>query len=488
MKRSRIFFLFLLLSINTVFPPGALADQGDIAITVDPRVELMSLIFRLAGNTEYNIGLVPSYLADADQYFNDFRDHEAIKMATRLRLEAGVSYDAVAGLAVHVTDPPLLEERVSFDPVPDSLDKRWTTESAREFLLQARKFSVESHFMKFFDDHRELYRQTRNSMNMVLGNKDVVSWSQAYFGSRPEADFFVELALFNGGNCYGPHFSSPGKEDELHSILGVWNVDIKGQPFFTADIVETIVHEFGHSFINPLVNEWESSLEKSGQTLYPLVSEKMGRMAYETWKTMMNESLVRAVSIRYVNAKSGSAKAKAQVKHQQEIGFYWMSDLNDLLAGYEGARDRYPTFSSFRPEIEKFFTTYAADAEARIANVEKVWAAELEVKKIKAPSVVSMSPENNSQDVDPSVTEIVVTFDRAMMDRRWSVMKTGGNFPEIAGSVRYNDDRTRFIMPVALKPATSYEFSLNSANGGGFCDKDGNQLLQYFVRFKTAGE
>ena len=44
-----------------------------ITVTVDPRVELLSVIFRLAGNPEYSQGKIPSYTQDADHHFSPFR-------------------------------------------------------------------------------------------------------------------------------------------------------------------------------------------------------------------------------------------------------------------------------------------------------------------------------------------------------------------------------------------------------------------------------
>lgn len=110
-----------------------------ISVTVDPRVELLSIIFRLAGNPEYSQGRVPSYVKDVDSQFGPFRDHAVVTLAKKLRQTRGVSYDAVMGMAVHVTDAVSLQERTSFSPQPKSLDARWTPESAREFLALTRK-------------------------------------------------------------------------------------------------------------------------------------------------------------------------------------------------------------------------------------------------------------------------------------------------------------------------------------------------------------
>ena len=75
-----------------------------LRVVVDPRAELMSLIFRLAGNPEYNMARVKSYTDDAEQQFGKLRGHAVVTLARELRGSHGVSYDAVMSMAVHLTD------------------------------------------------------------------------------------------------------------------------------------------------------------------------------------------------------------------------------------------------------------------------------------------------------------------------------------------------------------------------------------------------
>jgi hypothetical protein len=91
-----------------------------LEVGVDPRVELVSLLFRLAGNREYNQCRVPLYNADVEAQFGKFRDHPAVQLAHRLRQQQGVSYDACMGMAILLSnafDPMLTERRPSHLPL-----------------------------------------------------------------------------------------------------------------------------------------------------------------------------------------------------------------------------------------------------------------------------------------------------------------------------------------------------------------------------------
>lgn len=336
--------------------------------------------------------------------------------------------------------------------------------------------------------HEGLFTLAQDRLNLIIGNRGIVHWCTSYFGTDPNSSFCIDLGMLNGGSSYGPHFSSPGRPDELHSVLGVWVVDEDGLPKFTDYVVDTIIHEFCHSFVNPVVDDHASLIDSPGRTLYSFVSEKMESQAYGNWRTMICESLVRAVSIRWAAATSESDKISRVLRFHQELGFFWLPELNDLFIEYENDRDRYPTLESYFPIIERFFSSYATNAESRIAAVESAWAAELEERIVKSPHVVEMQPANGSVDVDPSLSVITFTFDREMMDQNWAVMGTGNLVPKIAGAVGFNDAMNVFIMPVSLLPSSTYEFSLNKPKGGAFRDKEGNQLIEYLVRFSTRRE
>ena len=100
------------LLVSTTFARGEAQDTAKIPfdVSVDPRIELICVIFRLAGNPEYCKGRVPSYTADVDKHFGPYKDHAVVQLAAKLRRTRGVSYDAPMNMAVHVRDAYSLNE------------------------------------------------------------------------------------------------------------------------------------------------------------------------------------------------------------------------------------------------------------------------------------------------------------------------------------------------------------------------------------------
>jgi outer membrane lipoprotein-sorting protein len=104
----------------------------------------------------------------------------------------------------------------------------------------------------------------------------------------------------------------------------------------------------------------------------------------------------------------------------------------------------------------------------------------------KPPRVVSTVPENGSQDVDPSIKEISVTFNEEMTDGNWSwVYEDQGTFPQIIGQAYYSDNNTKNILPVKLEPNKAYVIWINSADYKNFKNKKGIPAVPFKFTFKT---
>ena len=460
--------------------PAPQAASVALVVRADPRVEFMSLIFRLAGNPEYTRGLVPSYIEDADAHFAPFRDHDVVRLARRLRSERGVSFDAVMGMAIHVDDASSLTARMPLDPRPTWLDARWQPAEAEAFLAAARKFMTDSSFDAFVARHQALYALSQSRLAAVLEEHVRLEWFDAFFGGRPATDFIVVPALFNGPNSYGPRCQPPDGREEFYCILGVWQVDAEGAPHFDARITDTVIHEFCHSYANPIIDRYADDLQAAGEKLFAGVAEPMRRQAYGQWRTMLYESLVRACVIRYTRRYEGRWKAWTAARLEQTRGFVWMPELVTLLSEYEADRAQYPTLDSFGPRLVEFFQAYAE----KLPDEPETPPRAAPAAAAHAPQVVAIEPADASE-VDAGLDQIRVVFDRPMQDGSWSLVGGGPSFPEVTGRPSYDDAGKVWTVAVKLEPGRSYQFMLNSDRFHGFRTREGVPLAPVTVRFKT---
>jgi hypothetical protein len=119
-----------------------------------------------------------------------------------------------------------------------------------------------------------------------------------------------------------------------------------------------------------------------------------------------------------------------------------------------------------------YFTTKGASAELKA--------------KVRKPVVVKMEPANGAKDVDPSITELRVTFDMPM-GSGCSWCGGGPNFPENPEGKRagWSDDHKTAILPVRLKPGWNYQLWLNSPSYNSFASEAGVSLDSMEYSFST---
>ncbi|MCB2153909.1 hypothetical protein KQI84_03425 [bacterium] len=101
------------------------------------------------------------------------------------------------------------------------------------------------------------------------------------------------------------------------------------------------------------------------------------------------------------------------------------------------------------------------------------------------PVVVATTPTMEAREVDPSLSEIVVRFDRPMAPGSWSWCGGGEHYPELAGQPSYRDDRTA-VLPVKLKPERMYFININCPSAQGFRSTEGQAVEPTLLRFTTS--
>jgi hypothetical protein len=279
-------------------------------------------------------------------------------MARVLRKEKGISYNAPMDLALHTVDETTLKPRLALSPLPKGLDPRWTSADADSFLELVRDFVQDTGYLSFLRQHYEMYRQAAKRLKAVVQSQGHLEWFDAFFGGTPKSSFTVIAATLTGPFCYGTTVILPNSE-ELYSVLGVWKIDHRGVPDFDSSVLPTVIHEFCHSYVNPLVDRHQASFRSAGETIYPHVSEAMARQAYGSWNIVLRESLVRACTICHARKYLGPAAAREQMQTDRESHFLWIEGLSDLVDNYEKNRAVYSSFDRFMPKIADFFRQWA---------------------------------------------------------------------------------------------------------------------------------
>ena len=147
---------------------------------VDERFELVSLVFRLAGDPNFSETLL-GYQRTLEETFGSFSDHPVVEYARWLN--AFITHDAVFYMAVHLerTDYGF---RLSDNIASLVEDGGWTPLAAVRFVELLNDFYADTNFSSFFRSNKGNYR--RRSAEILEQSTDLDREWFRQFGIEPD--------------------------------------------------------------------------------------------------------------------------------------------------------------------------------------------------------------------------------------------------------------------------------------------------------------
>lgn len=449
-------------------------------VAVARRLELIGIILRLADDGKFPFlpqQQLQPYVAEIDRHFGPFRDHPAVASVRELRDTQGFDYEGAIRLALSLSEPPELRERVPLDGPAADRDRRWRTPATRRFVEELRRFAEDSRADAFFDAHQALYDSAATRLQRLVDPRLELAWFEPFFGMPAPGELVIAPMLVMSRLLHGMRVEPAGAPAERWIIVQHAVADSAGVPTYPDENVPMLAHEVIHPFVD-LVGAYADSaaFARSGSRLWDAAASRVQREIYPDWRALIDDALTRAATARYVLATEGPAAARAQVAWDAARGFVWNEELFDLLGEYEARRGDYPTLAAFRPRLVAYFDSLPARVPALAERFDAT-----------RPRVVGLSIENGSESVDPAATEIVVRFDQPMRLTGRCAFPVPGRtelLPRITGC-GLDSTRTALHVGVALEPGRAYEFALNPGTITRVQSADGIPLAAYPVRFRT---
>ena len=159
--------------------------------------------------------------------------------------------------------------------------------------------------------------------------------------------------------------------------------------------------------------------------------------------------------------------------------------LHELVLRSDRRLDDLPHPYYKEPEMTKLLKMVLAAGLLGITVTEQAQSEDLTVETLP-PVVVKTVPMSGDKTVSSDTQEIRVTFSKDMMDKSWSWSQMSKeSFPEVNGDISYMADQRTCVLPVKLKPDTTYVIWLNSQKFHNFRDGDGTPAVPYLLVFKT---
>ena len=321
-------------------------SESRFTITVDPRMELLAVVQHFTSWAPGgHIKSKTTYKDDIDHYFEGFQDHPAVAMVERL-VNSGFTHDAPVALMLYHSDPPELDQKY---PYSDYLIGRANgEENLIEFADALREFARQTEFMRFYQAHQALYNTQGVEVKSLLEGKDYIQVLEDFYGESRNNYCVILPPLFAGG--YGITIETQ-KGYDVYGVIGPCSLKDDRVTFACLNYLESIIlHEWSHSFVNPLVDQNIDHFKESTYLFEP-IEGMMRNQAYPNWKISLYEHIVRACEIHLRTNLYEDFRKEKSLAYQEGKGFWYISYIDSLLDVYETRREEYPTFSRLIPAI-----------------------------------------------------------------------------------------------------------------------------------------
>ncbi|MET0464511.1 MAG: DUF4932 domain-containing protein [Chitinophagaceae bacterium] len=342
---------FICLRISAQLPP--VDTSGEIHIRFDHNTEFAGFIFFMGSMADD--ALVPGSKMDNGQLKKDwfrynlaltekyhaFRDDADLKTATGFMenlqstdlfpLLMNVAQFPAAAMHAGVSYRSIEE----FAPGRDSLE---TTRQASIFLNALNNIYIKMSFEKYYVDAAVYYQQTLEEVRSALPKKGSIAAMEQFYGKRFTEYTVMPSLTIPSGMAFG--LKLPGaRGTAVFNLFGPFavpqinrNAPIDMGYHNPQHLLELSVHEFGHSFVNPVTAALPDSLLLSSRAHFEPIREAMDNQGYPTWKSCVTEHFVRAGEVIIAKRMGRTAAADELLKsYIQKRKFIYLPVIIDAI-------------------------------------------------------------------------------------------------------------------------------------------------------------
>ena len=295
-------------------------ERNGISITVDPRVELMSIVQYLSTQSEFITIANFSYRDRVDAHYAAFSIIRRCKCEEMRR--TGFGFSSPANFALSLNESMRWDDDAELSR--HVLAGAGGKEKLRKFAEVLRDFFRDSDFHLFYAANEDFYRDNVYRVAALLEDGDYVAELQDYFGMEYESFTVLPVPLYGGGGGFGSHVERGGNIEAYCILLAFDDAEMQDDvPVYGDKATFRLIlrHEFSHSFVNRVTDLFHDEVMQYEYLLEPIRRE-MEELQYGSWVSCLNEHIVRAVTVRLAYADSPQEGSRA-LRRELDSGFIY---------------------------------------------------------------------------------------------------------------------------------------------------------------------
>ena len=347
--------------------PKAIVDHaGMLTILVNPQLELLAVVQYLSGS---KMVFQDGTYADAiEAWFGEYKNHPIVQRLRDME-ECGFAYDLPVSSFLRFEDLSFSRTHLRWEPSSETMNLHrleYVTQAGTmdEFYDMLGQFALETDFAGFFASQRPyLQKKVEDAVNAFSQYPDMIAHMTEWYGYSHASYNLVISPLVEGG--YGPALMDD--EGGIHAYCVV-NIDCS--KFTDKELLELsswLFHEFSHSYVNPLVDQYWSLFE-SAEELYQIIQDKMYH-AYSSWWVVVAEHLVRVNAHRLSELYFHNENAGV-LQSEVDSGFLFIQAAYEAILQYEEEhKQKGRHYAEYFPSIAHYFMDKTEISEEEIARL-----------------------------------------------------------------------------------------------------------------------
>lgn len=349
MNKTYIVLLFISLVFEKSF-----AQKPKLIIKIDDKIETLYSIAFL--NNYFLVGPHDNiYKRKLRKEFNGLKQHNAVQLFDSLINTSDIAGNKIINWVMQFDSfPNLTQIKTPIEPIIYSDNDILLTEFKKELI----NFHYDPSYQKYLKQVSSINEKVINQVENSKTIHELPFYLEEYYGSKLNSyNLILSPFLHTGG--FNIEMKLANNQTETSSIIGP-NGEIDFIPYFDKDYMETdmILHEFGHSFVNPISNQYLKEIDPLKDKYYTKELRETGnKNGYDEWRYVFNEIVLRATTIKITEKYFGKTKAENNLKEEISSGFGMVKEVVKILGEYENDRKKYPTFDKFYPILIKRLIT-----------------------------------------------------------------------------------------------------------------------------------
>jgi hypothetical protein len=196
-------------------------------------------------------------------------------------------------------------------------------------------------FNEYIVNTRSYYEAALDEVRSSLPTFDVLKSIETFYGKTFNKYSLVPSLTIPRGMGFGISYTRNNRTS-IFNVFGAFDFQSLQETNklnlgfrVPQQLRELSIHEFGHSFVNPVIDQIPQETITKGERLFDPIKSAMSNQGYTTWKICLYEHFVRAgevVIAKISGDQAGSERLRSEYVNNRK--FIYLPTIIEELEGY----------------------------------------------------------------------------------------------------------------------------------------------------------